>query len=322
MRIRILCLLAALLAAAPVLWAVPAHAVIQPNGENRGPGGGDDRGGDDDDDDDDVAARAVPAPPGAAAPGATATGAPPAAGPGPVAVSILDGAFSPAAVSVAAGNPVTWTNTDGSRHTVTADTGAFDSGSMSAGATFAFTFPSPGTFAYFCAFHSEMQGTVTVGAPAGAAASPAPAPPTTVTTAASTSTTVAAASASAGAPATVEVRDYEFTPARLTVGRGTEVTWRNTGGAPHTVTGDGFDSGELTTGQTFARRFDTPGSYDYICNLHPRMKGVVEVVADATAAPVGSDIGGFPLERVAAGSIIGAPILLFAGAAMFFRGRH
>ncbi len=314
-RIPILCLFVALLAAAPVVWSIPANAVIHGHGDNRGPGGGDDRGGDDDDDGDDdedrraaAAGAADVATPGAPAPTAVA-------GPGPAAVAIVDGGFQPASVSVAAGSPVTWTNSDSSRHTATADGGAFDSGSLDAGGTFSFTFPSPGTFAYFCAFHSDMQASVTVTGPASTASS------TTTPITAPADTTTSTSATAARADAAVAVQDYDFSPARLTVGRGAEVTWRNSGEAPHTVTGKGFDSGELITGQRFAHRFDTPGTYDYRCDLHPRMQGVIEVVADATAAPVAEDLGGFPLERVAAGGIVGAPILLFVGA-VFLWGRR
>src|SRR5688572_1216452 len=109
MRIRILCLLSALLAAAPVLWVGPAHAagsIIHAHGENRGPGGGGEDANDDDDDDDE--AGQAPAAGGAAAQGVTpgapgvAPGAAAAAAPaGPAAASIVDGGFRPAAVTVA-----------------------------------------------------------------------------------------------------------------------------------------------------------------------------------------------------------------------------
>src|SRR5687767_10294531 len=132
-RSRILCLVAAALAAAPLVWTGPAHAaglVIHAHGENRGPGGGGDDADDDDEDDDDDDGRAPAAtarPQGQ--PGQTPPGAAPAppgpAAPGPAAVSIVDGGFQPPALQVAAGSQVTWTNTDSSRHTATADGGGF-----------------------------------------------------------------------------------------------------------------------------------------------------------------------------------------------------
>ena len=109
----------------------------------------------------------------------------PAALPSPVAaathsVEIGDGFFGPAALTVAVGDTVTWTNADDSPHTVTA-AGAFDSGNVDAGATFSFTFTEAGTFTYVCQYHDEMVATITVVAPgsAGSAATPAPAAPAT-----------------------------------------------------------------------------------------------------------------------------------------------
>jgi hypothetical protein len=84
----------------------------------------------------------------------------------------LDGSFSPATLTITAGDTVTWTNDDDSPHTVTS--AAFDSGNLDAGATFSFTFTEPGTYAYVCSYHDEMQATIVV-EPASA---PAPAAPT------------------------------------------------------------------------------------------------------------------------------------------------
>ena len=47
-------------------------------------------------------------------------------------------------------------------HTVTADDGSFDSKSLASNATFSQTFAKAGTFAYHCAIHPGMKGTVTV----------------------------------------------------------------------------------------------------------------------------------------------------------------
>lgn len=308
-----LCLAAALLAAVPLAWVAPADAagtVVLAHGDNSGPGGsGDsDEGGDDDDGDDDVPAGVAPAP-AAPTPG------------GPAAVTIAGNAFSPASLTVMAGSPVTWTNRDGDSHTVTADGGAFDSRTLATGASFTFTFASPGSFAYFCAFHSGMRGTVTVVAAGAAsaasqppaAAAPAESPPTSQATTTSTSAPPGAAT---GQDASVEMRDYEFSPAKLTVGRGTEVSFRNVGKAPHTATSTSFDSGEIVAGQTFTQRFETPGTFEYRCELHPRMIGAIEVVANATAAPKAGTVDRFPIERTAAGAIVGAPLVLVAAAVL------
>jgi plastocyanin len=78
------------------------------------------------------------------------------------AVSIVDFAFQPASLEVAAGTTVTWTNNGQARHTATADDGTFDSGRLRPGESFSFTFNTPGTFAYHCDVHPDMTGTIVV----------------------------------------------------------------------------------------------------------------------------------------------------------------
>jgi plastocyanin len=78
------------------------------------------------------------------------------------AVSIKDTAFNPTTITVKAGDKVTWTNNDGFAHTVTLDDNSVDSGNVAAGATFANTFATAGTFAYHCKIHSSMHGTIIV----------------------------------------------------------------------------------------------------------------------------------------------------------------
>jgi plastocyanin len=78
------------------------------------------------------------------------------------AVAIVDFAFNPGTLSVKAGSSVTWTNTGGTAHTVTADDGSFDSGTVNPSATFSHTFASAGTFTYHCAIHTNMKATITV----------------------------------------------------------------------------------------------------------------------------------------------------------------
>lgn len=70
-------------------------------------------------------------------------------------------AFS-GAESVAVGETVTITNEDSVGHTWTAVGGAFDSGTVTAGESFEFTFDEAGEYEYFCSFHPQMIGTITV----------------------------------------------------------------------------------------------------------------------------------------------------------------
>ena len=77
-------------------------------------------------------------------------------------------AFVPESITVSVGTTITWTNKDNVAHTVTSGTpdnptGTFDSGNMTAGETFSFTFDTAGTFVYFCQLHpTQMTGTVIV----------------------------------------------------------------------------------------------------------------------------------------------------------------
>jgi plastocyanin len=79
-----------------------------------------------------------------------------------IAVQVIDFAFEPGTLTVPAGATVTWTNAGSRPHTVTADDGSFDSGRLDPGEQFSQTFDQPGTFAYHCGFHPEMQGSIIV----------------------------------------------------------------------------------------------------------------------------------------------------------------
>ncbi len=79
-------------------------------------------------------------------------------------VRIADFAFAPDSLRAQVGQRVTWENRDtGVTHTVTADGGAFNSGDLASGKRFSFVFGTAGSFAYHCAIHRDMRGTVSVG---------------------------------------------------------------------------------------------------------------------------------------------------------------
>ena len=76
---------------------------------------------------------------------------------------------------------------------------------------------------------------------------------------------------------TVVIEDLAFEPEPLTVEVGETVAWVwNDGAVEHDVSGDGFKSDVMSEG-TFRHRFDEPGTYDYVCTLHPNMTGTIEV---------------------------------------------
>lgn len=69
--------------------------------------------------------------------------------------------FSPASISVAAGDTIIFTNMDAAPHTATASDGSFDTGRLGRGESARVTIIGPGTFDYICLLHRSMKGTVT-----------------------------------------------------------------------------------------------------------------------------------------------------------------
>ncbi len=70
--------------------------------------------------------------------------------------------FNPTTVTVPVGTTVTWTNDDGTLHTVTSTTKVFSSAGLDEGGVYSYTFTNPGTYTYFCKLHPHMTGTIVV----------------------------------------------------------------------------------------------------------------------------------------------------------------
>ncbi len=80
----------------------------------------------------------------------------------------------------------------------------------------------------------------------------------------------------------VTISNYAFSPASITVKKGTTVTWTNEDTIKHTVTADddsqpGPKSELFGKGKTYSYTFDTVGQFPYHCVPHPYMKGTVTV---------------------------------------------
>jgi amicyanin len=88
----------------------------------------------------------------------------------PVAVSIDNFTFNPQTLTVKAGTTVTWTNKDDIPHAVAAVNKEFKSKALDTDDAYAFTFTTPGTYAYFCSLHPHMTGTIVVEAATGSTA--------------------------------------------------------------------------------------------------------------------------------------------------------
>jgi len=91
--------------------------------------------------------------------------------------------------------------------------------------------------------------------------------------------TAAGKAAPAAKPTTIDIDNFAFTPATLTVAAGTTVTWKNEDDSPHRIGDkDGtFKSAALDTDDTFSHTFAKPGEYPYICTIHPYMVGKIIV---------------------------------------------
>jgi plastocyanin len=85
--------------------------------------------------------------------------------------------------------------------------------------------------------------------------------------------------AATGPVATVSMDHNTFIPGEITIAPGTTVTWVNNETMPHTVVSpnQGFRSKTLVKDAKFSFTFTTPGDYDYLCSIHPNMKGKVIV---------------------------------------------
>jgi plastocyanin len=70
---------------------------------------------------------------------------------------------------------------------------------------------------------------------------------------------------------TVVIQGFSFVPLTVTIKAGETVTWMDKDGVPHDATFSDFTTGYISKGQSFTRRFDTPGTYTYLCKEHVAM---------------------------------------------------
>jgi plastocyanin len=108
--------------------------------------------------------------------------------------------------------------------------------------------------------------------------------PSSTTTSSSTSSAGAVTSSSSSSSSTsggntVQVQNFAFSPKTLTVPVGTKVTWKFDDSTAHTVkaSNGAFTSTAFADGQTYSFTFNTAGTYNYICSIHPFMTGSVVV---------------------------------------------
>lgn len=77
---------------------------------------------------------------------------------------------------------------------------------------------------------------------------------------------------------TVAIQNFAFSPSTITINKGDTVVWTNMDSAVHTVTSDSgseLASSSLGNGQTYSHTFNTAGTFNYHCAIHPMMKATV-----------------------------------------------
>lgn len=77
--------------------------------------------------------------------------------------------------------------------------------------------------------------------------------------------------------ANVKIKDNSFSPQEIRIMQGDSVRWTNEDAATHDVSFRGDKSPVLSKGETYSKMFDTPGTFEYKCDIHPWMKGKVIV---------------------------------------------
>jgi plastocyanin len=75
---------------------------------------------------------------------------------------VISWRYDPASLSVSVGTTVTWVNQGTTAVTVTSPDGLFDSESIGPGASFSYTFDTPGTYRNICVPYPHMKGEITV----------------------------------------------------------------------------------------------------------------------------------------------------------------
>lgn len=81
------------------------------------------------------------------------------------------------------------------------------------------------------------------------------------------------------APNTVAISNYSFSPATMTVAKGTVITWQNNDAVGHSSTSNSgaWDTGILAQGGSATTAFSTSGTFPYHCSAHPMMTGTITV---------------------------------------------
>ena len=219
--------------------------------------------------------------------------------PAKASVTIDDDFFSPKAVTIRAGGSVTWTNR-GNPHTATGS--AFDSGNLNTGQKFTHRFPKAGTYAYVCAYHSDMTGTIKVTNASGGVPPGSPGGPPGGGGGAGGGGAGGGGAGGGGAGGggagggggggsspsaqthTVTMGASSFSPGSFSARVGDKVIFKNSSPVPHNVVP--LTSSPIMGGQTYTTVLREQGTLSYKCTFHSGMSGTIKV----GAAPAGTTL--------------------------------
>lgn len=153
------------------------------------------------------------------------------------------------------GTLVVWQNVDESSHQVSGP--GFESKTLGYGDDFRHVFDEPGVYSYGDRLHPRIRGEITVRDYSQITRHPN----------------------ANESRKYVDIHDYKMDPYKVEILVGGSVTWTNRDPAgTHTVTGAGFDSGNLRPEDSFTHTFTKKGIYPYSSTIHPSTRGEVVVV--------------------------------------------
>jgi len=213
--------------------------------------------------------------------------------------------LDPVELRVRPGTTVTFRNVDGERHRLRSRAGAeFDTGNIEPGQSRSLRFTVTGRYPYVDERDrdaTQYHGTIVVttsGATGGGASG-------------------SAGIAEPASTATIHFAGRRFSPSAITVRAGAVVTFRNDDDRAHTAsaTDDTFDTGVLAAGASARATLAKPGTYRYLCLIHPDMTGTITVkstsggAAPAPAAPAATPTP-TPTPQSSSATVSGATVAL------------
>jgi plastocyanin len=139
--------------------------------------------------------------------------------------------------------------------------------------------PSPEQFFCRITWAPLLVSVLVLVAGCGSAAVPTPSSANSASSSPASSHPTASATSLGAQESAISIRNFSFSPVSLTVPVGATVSWTNLDGEPHTVKSveQLFRSGALDQNDSFNFKFDKPGTYRYVCSIHPQMVGTVVV---------------------------------------------